>query len=221
MPRETFQRELQELQDQVLALGSMADKAIGRAVEALTMRHEMTARQVVDDDDLLDEKRAEIERQALLLITRQQPVATDLRLIAGAMTLASELERIGDYAEGIAKISLDLQGEPTLKPMVIIPRMADKVRDMLNRSLDAYVARDADVSRRIWAEDDQIDDLYSQMYGELVALMAANPGSIEAATRLLWVSHNLERIADRVTNICENTIFIVEGAVSEIRVSVQ
>lgn len=221
MPRETFQRELQELQDQVLALGSMADKAIGRAVEALTMRHEMTARQVVDDDDLLDEKRAEIERQALLLITRQQPVATDLRLIAGAMTLASELERIGDYAEGIAKISLDLQGEPTLEPMVIIPRMADKVRDMLNRSLDAYVARDADVSRRIWAEDDQIDDLYSQMYGELVALMAANPGSIEAATRLLWVSHNLERIADRVTNICENTIFIVEGAVSEIRVSVQ
>lgn len=221
MPRETFHRELQDLQDEVLALGSMADKAIGRAVEALTMRHEMTARQVVDDDDLLDAKRAEIERQALLLITRQQPVATDLRVVAGAMTLASELERIGDYAEGIAKISLDLQGEPTLEPMVIIPRMAEKVRDMLNRSLDAYVTRDADVSRRIWAEDDQIDELYSQMYGELVALMAANPGSIEAATRLLWVSHNLERIADRVTNICENTIFIVEGTVSEIKVSVQ
>ncbi len=214
-------REVQDLQDEVLALGSMVDKAMLMAVEALTTRHVMTARQVIEDDDLLDEKRAEIERHALLLIATQQPVASDLRTISAAMTIASELERMGDYAEGIAKISIDLAAEPALKPITTISRMADRARDMLDRSLDAYIARDVEASKRIWGSDDEIDDMYDQVYHELLAFMIADSGNISRATRLLWVAHNLERIADRVTNICESTTFMVLGNTSEIKVVAQ
>ncbi|MDP9380780.1 MAG: phosphate signaling complex protein PhoU [Chloroflexota bacterium] len=221
MPREGFMREVQDLQDEVLALGSMVDKAMLMAVEALTTRHVMTARQVIEDDDLLDEKRAEIERHALLLIATQQPVASDLRTISAAMTIASELERMGDYAEGIAKISIDLAAEPALKPITTISRMADRARDMLDRSLDAYIARDVEASKRIWGSDDEIDDMYDQVYHELLAFMIADSGNISRATRLLWVAHNLERIADRVTNICESTTFMVLGNTSEIKVVAQ
>ncbi|MDQ3327382.1 MAG: phosphate signaling complex protein PhoU [Chloroflexota bacterium] len=217
MPREMFVREVRELQDEMLALGSMAEKAIARAVEALTTRHVMTARQVIGDDDLLDEKRTEIERQALLLIATQQPVASDLRTIAAVMTVATELERIGDYAEGIAKICIDIAGEPALPPITIIPRMADRARDMLDRSLEAFIGRDVEAAKRIWNEDDQIDELYDQVYHELLAFMISDPATINRATRLLWASHNLERIADRVTNICESTVFMVLGQIDVIK----
>ena len=219
MPRETFEREVRELQDEVLELGSMVDKAIARSIEALTTRHVMTARQVIEDDDLLDEKRGEIERRALLLIATQQPVASDLRSIAAAMSIGTDLERMGDYAEGIAKISIQLASEPTLRPIVVIPRMADAARDMLNRSLDAYIARDVESSKMIWNEDDVIDDMYDQVYHELLSYMVEDAASISRATRLLWVSHNLERIADRVTNICESTAFMVMGSISEVKIT--
>ncbi|MBA2363085.1 MAG: phosphate signaling complex protein PhoU [Chloroflexia bacterium] len=217
MPREMFVREVRELQDEMLALGSMAEKAIARAVEALTTRHVMTARQVIGDDDLLDEKRTQIERQALLLIATQQPVASDLRTIAAVMTVATELERIGDYAEGIAKICIDIAGEPALPPITIIPRMADRARDMLDRSLEAFIGRDVEAAKRIWNEDDHIDALYDQVYHELLAFMISDPATINRATRLLWASHNLERIADRVTNICESTVFMVLGQIDVIK----
>lgn len=219
MPRETFEREVRELQDEVLELGSMVDKAIARSIEALTTRHVTTARQVIEDDDLLDEKRGEIERRALLLIATQQPVASDLRSIAAAMSIATDLERMGDYAEGIAKISIQLASEPPLRPIVVIPRMADAARDMLNRSLDAYIARDVESSKMIWNEDDVIDDMYDQVYHELLSYMVEDAASISRATRLLWVSHNLERIADRVTNICESTAFMVMGSISEVKIT--
>ncbi len=217
MPREMFVREVRELQDEMLALGSMAEKAIARAIEALTTRHVMTARQVIGDDDLLDEKRTQIERQALLLIATQQPVASDLRTIAAVMTVATELERIGDYAEGIAKICIDIAGEPALPPITIIPRMADRARDMLDRSLEAFIGRDVEAAKRIWNEDDHIDALYDQVYHELLAFMISDPATINRATRLLWASHNLERIADRVTNICESTVFMVLGQIDVIK----
>lgn len=217
MPRESFMREVRELQDEMLALGSMAEKAIARAIEALTSRHVMTARQVIEDDDLLDDKRTEIERRALLLIATQQPVASDLRTIAAVMTVATELERIGDYAEGIAKICISIAGEPALPPITIIPRMADRARDMLDRSLDAFIGHDVEAAKRIWNEDDQIDELYDEVYHELLAFMIADPTTINRATRLLWASHNLERIADRVTNICESTVFMVLGQIDEIK----
>jgi phosphate transport system protein len=211
MPREEFDHSLGELQDSVLALGSMVNKAIERSMEALKTRNVWTAKQVIEDDDILDEKRAEIERQALLLIATQQPLARDLRLIAAVLSISSELERMGDYAEGIAKISIDLAGQPPLTDLVVIPKMAVKACDMLNRSLDAFTAHDEEAALAIWNEDDVIDDLYDQVYYELMAHMVADSKTIPRATRLMWVGHNLERIADRVTNICERVRFMVVG----------
>ncbi len=215
MPRELYERSLRDLQDDILTMGSMVDKAIGRSVEALRGRDVNTARQIIEDDDLLDDKRAEIERNALLLIATQQPLAGDLRTIAAVLAIATELERMGDYAEGIAKISINLAAEPPLKPLVSIPRMADKARDMLHRSLGAFIDRDVDAAKQIWNEDDEIDELYDQVYHELLAYMIADPATISRATRLLWTAHNLERISDRVTNICERIVFVVTGQIEE------
>lgn len=215
MPRSSLDRSLQELQDDILALGSMVDKALGRATAALAERDVTTARRVIEDDDALDDKRIEIERKALLLIATQQPLASDLRTIASVLSIASELERMGDYAEGIAKIVIDIVPEPSLKPLVTIPRMAEKARDMLHRSLDAFVKRDVEAARSIWREDEEIDALYDQVYHELLAFMLADSSTVSRATRLIWVSHNLERIADRVTNICERIVFMVLGDTSE------
>lgn len=215
MPREMFDRDLRDLQDEILSMGSMVDKAVARAVEALRTRDVTLARQVIEEDDLLDARRSEIEQRGLLLIATQQPLAGDLRVIAAVLNIVTELERMGDYAEGIAKISIDIAGEPPLTPLVAIPRMAAKARDMLQRSLDAFIAHDAVVAQQIWNEDDQVDDLYDQVYHELLAFMLADSSAIHRATHLLWVSHNLERIADRTTNICERTIFMVAGSLSE------
>lgn len=214
MPREIYEQSLRELQDEMLAMGSMADKAIGRAVEVLRTRDVSAARKVIEDDDILDEKRVEIERQALLLIATQQPLATDLRTIAAVLAIVTELERMGDYAEGIAKIGIEIAVEPPLQPLVAIPQMADKARDMLHRSLDAFIDHDVVAAQQIWSEDDLIDELYDRVYHELLAFMLADATTINRATHLLWVSHNLERIADRVTNICERITFMVAGHLS-------
>lgn len=221
MPRESFDRELRELQDGMLALGSMVEKAILRSIEALRTRHVATARQVIEDDDILDEQRTQIEQRGMLLIATQQPMAVDLRTILSVMAIATELERMGDYAEGIAKISIDIAAEPFPRALNSISRMADKSRDMLDRSLDAFMARDVEAAKAIWREDDQIDELYEQVYHELVAVMIESPTYISRATRLLWAAHNLERIADRVTNICESTVFMVVGNAGEIKVTAQ
>ncbi len=215
MPRETYERSLRDLHDEILTMGSMVDKAIIRSMDALRTRDVMTARQVIEDDDMLDDKRTEVERHALLLIATQQPLASDLRTIAAVLAIASELERMGDYAEGIAKISIDIANEPSMRPLVAIPRISDKARDMLDRSLSAFLAHDVKTAQKVWAEDDEIDELYDEVYHELLAYMLSNSATIPAATRLIWVSHNLERIADRVTNICERIIFMVEGQIVE------
>ncbi len=221
MPRDNFERELRELQDGMLALGSMVDKAIVRSIEALRTRHVATARQVIEDDDILDEQRVNLEQRSMLLLATQQPIAVDLRTILSVMSISTELERMGDYAEGIAKISIDIAAAPFPRPLNSISRMADRSRDMLDRSLDAFVARDVAAAKQIWQEDDQIDELYDQVYHELLAVMIESPTYISRATRLIWVAHNLERIADRVTNICESTVFMVMGNSSEIKVTAQ
>ena len=218
MPRESYERSLRELQDEILGMGSMVDKAIARSIDALRSRDVLAARQVIEDDDRLDEKRAEIERQALLLIATQQPLAGDLRIIAAVLSISSELERMGDYAEGIAKIAIRIAGEPPLRPLISMPRMANKARDMMDRSLTAFIDRDVEAARRIWTEDDEIDDLYDQMYHELLATMIADPATINRATYLIWAGHNLERIADRATNICERIVFMVDGQVAQLEV---
>jgi phosphate transport system protein len=218
MARTSFERHLHELQDDVLVLGSMAEKATYRSMEALKNRDLELAKQVIVDDDEIDRKRFDIEEKCIELIVTQQPVASDLRIIVAVLNIIIDLERIGDHAEGVAKITIMIGNEPPLKPLIDLPRMAQKTGDMLRRSLDAFVNRDAEAARQIAKEDDEIDALYDQVFRELLTYMAEDPRTITRATRLIWVAHNLERSADRVTNICERVVFVVTGKMEEIGV---
>jgi phosphate transport system protein len=213
--RTSFHRELERLQDEVLVLGSMVEKATLRAVDALRARDIAAAVAIEAEDSLLNRKRFEIEEAALLLIATQQPMASDLRRLAAIVHIVTDLERMGDYAAGIARICVQIGDEPLIKPLIDIPRMADKATGMLRRSLDAFVERDVAAAQAIAREDDEVDALYQQVYRELLMLMLANPRTIDQATHLLWVAHNLERVADRVQNICERVVFVVNGRMHE------
>ena len=214
--RTVFHKRLREIQDEILVMGSMVGKAILRSVEALKDRDINLAQHIIDDDLLINKKRFEIEERCIELIATQQPMATDLRIIAAILNIITEIERIGDYAVGIARIVILIGGEPPLKPLVDIPLMAEKTTDMLNRSLDAFIHRNAEAAKKIAKEDDMIDNLYDQVFRELLIIMAEDPKTITRATRLIWTAHNLERAADRVTNICERVVFIVTGKMEEI-----
>jgi phosphate transport system protein len=218
MLRETFERELQHLQDEVLVLGSMVEKAIIESVEVLKRRDLEGARRLIAEDRVLNEKRFAIEDEALVLIATQQPMAGDLRTIAAVLAIISELERIGDYAKGISKINLMMGEAPFVKPLVDIPRMAEKARDMLHWALEAFVQQDVDLARAIPDEDDEVDALYNQVYRELLTFIMNDPRTIDQSTYLLWAAHNLERAADRVTNICERVVFAVTGKMMEMDV---
>lgn len=215
MPRETFDRELRRLEDELLVLGSMVESAIAESVEALKRRDFEASRRIIAADREINAKRFAIESDALVLIATQQPMAGDLRVLAAILDLASELERMGDYAKGIARINLMIGDEPLMKPLIDIPRMAERACSMLRRALDAFARRDVETARAIPAEDDEVDALYNQVYRELVTYILADPKHIEQANYLLWAAHNLERFADRVTNICERVIFTVTGQMKE------
>lgn len=217
--RTTFHKKLREIQDDVLAMGSMVEKAIARSMEALKKRDLEQARQVIADDNNINQKRFEIEEKSIQLIATQQPMASDLRTIICVLNIITELERIGDHAEGTAKIVIMIGDEPPLKPLIDLPRMAEKTADMLRRSLQAFTNSDADAAKQIILEDDEIDNLYDQVFRELLTFMAEDPRTITRATRLIWVGHNLERSADRVTNICERVVFVVTGKMEEVKVS--
>lgn len=217
MPRETFERDLQELEDELLTLGSMVGEAIMDSVASLKERDRDEAQRLIRQDREMNKKRYALEAKALTLIATQQPMATDLRTIAAVLSLASELERIGDYAKGIAKINLMMGDEPLLKPLIDVPRMARKTREMLNEALEAFAKRDVELARSIPPKDDEVDGLYNQVYRELLTYIISDPRTIDQATYLLWVSHNLERAADRVINICERVIFTVTGKLVEIK----
>ncbi|MCL0082679.1 phosphate signaling complex protein PhoU [Dehalococcoidia bacterium] len=217
--RITFHERLREIQDEILIMGSMVEKAIARSVEALKKRDLKLAEQVVEDDQEINRKRFAIEEDCITIIATQQPMAGDLRIIITVLNLITELERMGDYAEGIARIALMIGDEPPLKPLIDIPRMAEKARDMLRRSLEAFINRDSEEAIRINAEDDEVDNLYDQVFRELLVFMMEDPRTITRATRLIWVAHNLERIADRVTNVCERVVFTVTGKMEEIGTS--
>ena len=219
MPREHFQQELDRVQESMLVMASMVSKAIERSVVALKTRDEGLAHEIITDDAKINQQRFGIEEECLHLIATQQPMASDLRVIAAVLNIITDLERMGDHAEGIAKIAIMEAGAPPLKPLIDIPRMDELAREMLGQAMDAYVARDADAARRIAQDDDKVDMLYDQVYGELLTFMMADPGTITQATHLLWVAHNLERIADRVTNICERVVFLTTGRMDEINVS--
>jgi len=216
MVRETFDKELQRLLDEVLALGSEVEKALTDAVETLKEKDHEAARELIAQDRAINEKRYEIESDALTLIATQQPMAGDLRMIAALLDLSSELERIGDYAKGIAKINLLIGEEPLMKPLIDLPTMASKAADMLDQALTAFAQQDAEMARDIPSRDDEIDSLYDQIYRELISLIMAEPSRIEQANYLLWAAHNLERAADRVTNICERVVFTATGQLTEL-----
>jgi phosphate transport system protein len=217
MLRKTFESQLQQVKDEVLVLGSMAEQAILNSVESLKKRDMQAARQILEADRDINQKRFEIEKTLMILIATQQPMAHDLRFLASTMEIISELERMADYAKGIANINLRMGEEALLKPLIDIPRMAQKGVDMLHRALTAFVNEDVEAAGAIPVEDDEVDALYNQIYRELMTFVIQDPKTIERANWLLWVAHNLERVADRVTNICERTIFIVTGEMTEIK----
>jgi phosphate transport system protein len=219
MPREAYQRNLRELQDEVLVLGSMIEKALERSMQSLKGRDLALAKQVLADDNHIDKKRYEIEEQALDIMSCQAPMASDLRILLAILSIVTDLERMGDHAAGNAKIAVMIGDEPPLKPLIDLPRMNDRVIDMLHRSLNAFISHDAEAARKIVPEDDDVDNLYDQVFRELLTFMMEDPRTITRATRLIWVGHNLERTGDRVTNICERVVFMVTGKMEELGVS--
>ncbi len=217
MGRETFQRSLSDLQDSVLVMGSMVHQAIQRSTTALKTRDLRLAGEVIADDARINEERFRIEEQCLLLIATQAPMATDLRRLAAALNIVTDLERMADHAAGNARITIITGDEPPLKPLIDIPRMAEVCGEMLHAALDAFVAADTQQAYEIAYRDDEVDQLYDQVYRELLTFMMADPSTINRATHLLWAAHNLERIADRITNICERVVFLSTGRMAEIK----
>lgn len=216
MLRKTFEQEIQQLKDDILILGSMVEQSLLEAVDALKKRDLASAQKTVERDKEINQKRYNIENQVMISIATQQPMARDLRLLASILEVASEIERMGDYAKGIAVINKRMGDEPLLKPLVDVPRMAQICADTLHRALTAFVNEDVEAAREIPKEDDQVDELYNQVYRELITYIIQDPKNIERANWLLWVAHNLERFSDRVANICERTIFIVTGELREV-----
>ena len=217
--REDFDQRLTQLKQDVETMGVAVGVAIHQAVESLKHRDLAMSRRVVEQDDHIDRQRFEIEEFCLDLIATQQPMAGDLRTIISMLHITAELERMGDYAEGIAKISLAMGDEPPLKPLIDIPLMAEKASRMLDESIQSMLHLDTDKAYAICEADDEVDNLYDQVYRELLLYMIEDPRTIQRATYLLWVAHDLERIADRSTNIAERVIFMVTGKFIQVPVS--
>ena len=216
MMRKALEVKIQNLKDEILILGSMVEQAMRDALKALKKRDIEASRRIYAADAEINAKRFDIERETLIAIATQQPMAHDLRVLASILEIASELERMGDYAKGIAKINILMGDQPLLKPLIDLPRMAEFAISMLHRALTAFVEGDVEAARAIPREDDQVDALYNQIYRELITFMIQAPKTIDQANYLLWAAHNVERMADRVTNICERTIFTVTGAFVEL-----
>lgn len=218
-PRETLDRHIKELLDDILIMGSMVEQAVSESVEALKKRDFDASRRIYAEDQKINEKHYELENKTLTLIATQQPVARDLRILAAILEVGTELERIGDYAKGIARINLLMGNAPLVKPLIDIPRMAELGLDMLHRALTAFVTQDVETAKAIPKEDDTIDALYNQVYRELLTYMINDPTTIDRSTYLLWAAHNLERMADRVTNICERVVYVATGEIREMDIS--
>jgi phosphate transport system protein len=219
MPRETLDRQIHQLQDEVLLLGSMIEQAMADAIDALNRRDLVAAHRIHKDDQLINEKRFAIENATLILMATQQPMAHDLRFLAAILEVITELERMGDYAKGIAKIAIELDDENVNLPSREFSQMAELAIGMLHRALSAFITEDTQLALSIPPEDSLVDDLFNKVYHKLVTDMIANPEIIDRTNLLMWVSHNLERMADRVVNICERTIFIASGEMFELATS--
>ncbi len=219
MHRTLFEHELRQIQDEVLLLGSMTEKAIDSAVDALSRRDIVLSKQVIEDDIRINAKRFAIEDQCIQVMATQQPLATDLRTIVAVLSIVSDLERMADHAEGIGRINLLMVGEPYGQDLGHIPEMAAKARAMLHDSLTAFINRDVVAARTICMRDDEVDALYDTVYAVTINRMIQQPAAITPLTYHLWTAHNLERIADRATNIAERVMFLVTGRMDELNVS--
>jgi len=211
MPRQAFTKELDRLQDELLIMNSMVVQALRESVKILRKQDIIDAKRLIANDRAINARRYTIEEAALLLMATQQPTAGDMRLIAALVELCGELERIGDYAKGVAKVTVYIGREPLIKPLVDIPQMCDKGIEMLRQALDAFIQRDTEAAYRIAKLDDELDDLYNQVHRELIDIMLEHPEQIDQANYLLWAAHNMERVGDRVVNICERIVFTVTG----------
>lgn len=219
--RKSFESEIQQLKDELVVLGNLVEQQLLGAVESFRTRDIAASNKIIDIDDDVNAKRFHIEEQVLITIATQQPMARDLRLLASILEIAGELERMGDYAKGIAKINVRMGDEELLTPLVNIPVMVKKCVSMLDRAVIAFINEDVDEARVIPKLDDEIDNLYNLVYANLMGMIGNDEKTIQRANWILWVAHNLERVADRVTNICERTIFTVTGELKEIRSSDQ
>ena len=206
MPREQFQRQLASLHDSVIEMGSMVERAMDRAMQSLMDRDIVLARAVVEDDKDINAVGYHLQNACISLLAQQAPMAGDLRIIVSVTAIMSDLERMGDHAQGIAKIVVMMQDEPLVKPLIDLPIMANRAKEMLRNSIQAFVDQGTDAAYRVGAADDEVDRLYDQIYADLIQIMIGDPTTIEPSTHLLWVAHNLERIADRATNIAERTV---------------
>ena len=219
MTRDLFNAELRQLQDDVLILGSMAEKAVMDAMESLRDGDANWSRKIVEDDLRINAKRFEIEDRTMFVIASQQPMATDLRSLASVLYIITDIERIADHAEGIARINLMLGEEPLPRRLGYIPAMADRAVAMLRNSLKAYIEHDVEMARQICDSDDEVDRLQDSVYDDCIKAMIADPNSVQRNTYLIWCAHNRERIADRCTNICERVVYTATGRMEEINVS--
>ena len=216
MVRVAFEHELQRLEEEMMVMADMVESAIIESVDALKRRDMAASRRIIAQDSVINELRFSIETDCLMVIATQQPVAIDLRVLAAILDIAKELERMGDYAKGIGRINIMIGEDPLMKPLLDIPLMAQKAQSMLHRSLQAFAQRDIEEARAIPPEDDEVDQLYDQVYRELMTFIMTDPQTVDQANYLLWAAHNLERVADRVMNICERVIFTVTGELVEL-----
>jgi phosphate transport system protein len=219
MPRDQFHRQITQLLDGVIEMGSLVDRAIERAMKALVERDATTAREVVEHDADINQLNFHLQNQCISLLSLQAPMAGDLRVIVSVTSVLDNLERMGDHAEGIAKIVLMMQDEPLVKPLIDLPIMATRSREMLRISVRSFVDRDEAAAYGVGRMDDMVDQLYDQIYADLIQIMVGDPSTIEPATHLLWCAHNLERIADRATNIAERTVYAATGMLPQMDVS--
>jgi len=214
--RSALDRDESHIKNDILRMGSMVESAIDNSIAALKQRDGALAQQVVDDDRQVNQLRYQIEEECLTAIATQQPTAHDLRSIVAATHIAVELERMADHAVGIARITLRMLDQPLLKPLIDLPIMANIVKEMTRAALDSFVRADDALARQVIARDDEVDQLYQQIFRELLTYMLEDPKNISRATFLLWVAHNLERIGDRATNLCERTVFVATGKLGDL-----
>ena len=219
MTRAVFERQLNEVQEDMLVMASMVESALNQSIEALRLRDVAQARRIIENDREINKRRYDCEEKCIELISLQAPLASDLRTLISVLHITTDLERMGDHAEGIARIALMLADEPPLKPMPDLARMAELAIEMLHGSVEAYKQRDTQRARDIVQRDDTVDELYERVYHELIMMMVGDQAAIQRCTYMTWVAHNIERVADRATNICERVVYLVEGRVQDLNVS--